>query len=190
MDQRLNLEVRYNGELLANAYYHWSAYTNRSINLLGTVIDAYKQTKEINPLKIAVDILQATGAGVDESEQERIKRDKSGKFEGIDFHESIDRNRGFISVTEEGMSNTRTWEESRVTVDIDLEIFIFSVMWQVGIEELDDFGIDLSVEDIHDTKFDFTEPCPFNDFARFSKEVFDNPDGVWIDEHTILRWIQ
>ena len=76
MGQRLNIEVHYDGELIANAYYHWSAYTSSSLNLLGKVIEAYRSRTEINKLKVAVEILQATGAGINEEERQNIAKDK------------------------------------------------------------------------------------------------------------------
>ncbi len=75
MGQRLNIEVHYDGELVANAYYHWSAYTSSSLNLLGKVIEAYQNRTEINKLKVAVEILQATGAGINEEERQNIAKD-------------------------------------------------------------------------------------------------------------------
>ena len=190
MGQRLNMEICSNGQVLANAYYHWSAYTSSSLELLKVVLNAYKHTKELSSLKIAVDILQATGAGINESELERIKRDESGKFNGIDFREAINRNEGLLCVTEEGIANTKSWEEGRVTVDIDKEEFIFDVMCVESNSEYDECGRDIMAADLPDTMFDFTAPCPFHDFDKFEKEISDNPNGVRIDEDSILCWIE
>lgn len=196
MGQRLNLEIHNDGELLANAYYHWSAYTSSSLSILEDVLKAYKKSKEIDPLKIAVEILHETGAGINETERSLIEKDTSGRFVGIDFHDAINRNEGLLSVTVSGMEDTRKFEEGRVTVDIGKEEFIFDVMWQESASEydecphVDENGEEIKAESLPDTTFDFTAPCSFYDYDKFAKEIKDNPHGVWIDEDTILCWIE
>jgi len=190
MGQRLNFEVCYDGEVLANAYYHWSAYTSSSLSTLGTVLESYKNRTEINPLKVAVEILQATGAGVDEEEKVRIENDTSGKFENISFRDAVNRNIGLLAVTKEGIEDTRRWEEGRVTVDISAEEFVFDVMWNMSNEEYDDGRDSGDAEKLPDTEFDFRGVCRFRDYEKFAKEIRDNPDGVRIDEDTVLCWIE
>lgn len=190
MGQRLNIEICYDGETLANAYYHWSAYTSSSLDLLDRVLNAYGKTKEIKPLNIAVDILQMTGAGVNESEMDRIKKDTTGKFEGIKFDDAVDRNFGLLSVTKEGIEDTRRWEEGYIIVDISKEEFIFDVMWRMNNSEYEEDTEDSSIENLPDAYFNFEDPCPFRDFDKFVKAVKDNPDGVRIDEDTVLCWIK
>lgn len=190
MGQRLNMEVCYDGEVLANAYYHWSAYTSSSLCVLKEVLDAYEKRTEINPLRVAVEILQATGAGVNESEKTRIANDPDGRFLGIEFRDAIDRNEGLLAVTEEGIENTRRWEEGRVTVDISTEEFIFSVMWVLDDREYSDGKDPEEVEEIPDAEFDFDAPCPFIDYEKYAKAIHDHPGGVRIDEDTVLCWIE
>jgi len=187
--QRLNIEVCYDGDLIANAYYHWSAFTTSSLNILEEVIDAYKHRTEISSLKVAVQILQATGAGVNDEEKERITADTTGKFQGISFQDCINRNEGLLAVTEQGMEETRKWEEGRITVDIGTEEFIFDVMWRMGNEEFDEcYGG--SAQQLPDIQFDITDACKFTDFRKFRKVIEDNPDGVRLDDDTVLCWIE
>lgn len=193
MGQRLNLEVHYEGEVLANAYYHWSAYTSSSLEMLGIAIKAYNQRTEINPLRVAVEILQATGAGVDEAEKKQIAKDKTGKFSGIEFKDAVDRNKGLLAVTEKGIKDTRNWEEGRVTMDIGTEEFLFSVLWADDIEDYEDCMAPGAAEEltkIEDVGFDFTVPSPFRDFDKLAKAINDNPNGIRIDDNTILTWIE
>ena len=35
MGQRLNIEIKKDSKVLANAYYHWSAYTSSALQMLG-----------------------------------------------------------------------------------------------------------------------------------------------------------
>ena len=39
MGQRLNIEIVKNGEVLANSYYHWSGFSNSSIDLAIRIIN-------------------------------------------------------------------------------------------------------------------------------------------------------
>ena len=188
MGQRLNVEVHYDGEVLANAYYHWSAYTGSALNILKEVIDAYRKCKEISPLKIAVEILQATGAGVDNEEKCLIAADRSGKFDGINFREAASRNDGLLSVTKNGIEDTRKWEEGRVTVDIGSETFLFDVMWSMGREDYEDSD-NRSFDEIPYIEFDFDKPCHFKDYDKMAKVIWGNPDGVRINEDAALIWI-
>jgi len=122
MGQRLNIEICNNTETLANAYYHWSAYTSSALELTRRIIEAYNDMPKIeNDLKLAVMLLQATGAGASEKEQERILLD--GRFCGISFAEAVDRDNGLLAVTEEGMAETRDWAEGTVTINIEKKNF-------------------------------------------------------------------
>ena len=75
MGQRLNIEIRKNGELLANSYYHWSGYTSPAIELS---IDAIMGSFSVkNPIKnddkgFAIKMLESTGAGLVEEEYETL----------------------------------------------------------------------------------------------------------------------
>lgn len=193
MGQRLNFEVCYDGEVLANAYYHWSAYTSSSLCILENVIEAYKNRTEINPLRVAVEILQATGAGVDDMEKNRIRMDKSGKFDGIKFRDAVDRNEGLLAVTPEGIEDTRRWEEGRITVDISTEEFRFDVMWIENNEEYEECREPGDAEKLPymaDVEIDITEPCSLWECNKLAKIIRDNPDGIRIDDETIWCWIE
>ena len=193
MGQRLNVEVCYDGEVLANAYYHWSAYTSTSVAILEDVIEAYNNRTEINPLRVAIEILQHTGAGVNENERTRITDDKDGKYAGIEFQDAVNRNEGVLAVTEEGIKETRRWEEGRVTVDIGTEEFTFDVMWHMSDEEYEDareLGDAWKLSTVENTGFDFTAPCKFCDFDKVVKVIMDNPDGLRLSDGSILCWIE
>ena len=41
MGQRLNIEICNNTRTLANAYYHWGAYTSSALEYTAKIIDAY-----------------------------------------------------------------------------------------------------------------------------------------------------
>ena len=102
MGQRLNLEIRYGKEVLANAYYHWSAYTNSTLELANTIVEEIiNKNIKFNRLlwheriMEAVKVLELTGAGVNKEEKEEIK---SMRFLNVEeFKNCVDRNEGRIN---------------------------------------------------------------------------------------------
>lgn len=121
MGQRLNIEIRRkkDNKILANSYYHWSAYTYPSLeladeimeNIYGVIIND-KVSDEIK----AIQLLQTTGAGLLEQEYNTLNEEDK-KYCSL----ATSRNLGLISFTEKGMEETRTWEESRLTITIDFD---------------------------------------------------------------------
>ena len=73
MGQRLNIEIkrRKDNKVLANSYYHWSAYTSSSLHLAEEIIeniyDIIRKEKVSDEIK-AIQLLQTTGAGLMENE--------------------------------------------------------------------------------------------------------------------------
>lgn len=49
MGQRLNIEIMKNDKVLANAYYHWSAYTESALELCACIIGEINSSPDILP---------------------------------------------------------------------------------------------------------------------------------------------
>ena len=121
MGQRLNIEVsrKKDNKILANSYYHWSAYTYSSLKLANEIIeniyDVIRNNKVSDEIK-AIQLLQTTGAGLLEQEYNTLNEEDK-KYCSL----ATNRDLGLISFTEKGMEETRTWEESRLTITIDFD---------------------------------------------------------------------
>ena len=115
MGQRLNIEINKNGELLANAYYHWSGYTRTALALTSMILVKSEEIKNTNDVLYAIELLETTGARLTNDEI------KYAKSIGIDkkFEPAVSRNEGLIAISEKGMNETRFWEEARVEIDIE-----------------------------------------------------------------------
>ena len=50
MGQRLNIEIMKGCTILANAYYHWSAYTSSALELCKSIVEQYKKL-QLDPAK-------------------------------------------------------------------------------------------------------------------------------------------
>lgn len=140
MGQRLNIEIHKNGEVLANCYYHWSAYTYSASNMAQAIVANYTNNKE--KLEKFTDVEKAvflflsigTGAGILENEFDSFKTDHPELKV-----KATDRNGGLISITEEGIEDTRNWQEGGVDIDIGTEEVNFDVINGVDEDELDEW---------------------------------------------------
>ena len=129
MGQRLNIEIKINGELIANSYFHWSAYTGSSIELVKQILSYYDDVVSNYSVQRAVSLLELTGAGIQEEELQRIVLDADKDIQRLKFKRmSHNRNQGFIHVLQPDMDNTRDWDEGRVTIDIGDDTIIFDVL--------------------------------------------------------------
>ena len=173
MGQRLNIEIRRkkDNKVLANSYYHWSAYTSSSLELADEIItNIYDIIRNDNTDEIkAIQLLQTTGAGLLEDEYNTLKEEDK-KYCAL----ATDRNLGLISITEKGMEDTRQWEESRLTIVVDFDDkeydFVgeknkveFEVYFPIDKEEIEEYygeeikNGDLNLDEI--VEFDFDLQC-------------------------------
>ena len=191
MGQRLNLEITKKNRVVANAYYHWSAYTGSAYELTAMAYNYIKYNKDsIKDSKLlAIRALEATGAGIPdwqegESELRRLRNIR--KYSTTEFEPFQDRNHGIISCFTDSIKETEDWAEGTVTIDLDTESIRFDVF----------FFYD-SIEEIKDSYDDFTEDevAVFNyDFGQLSlgelTEIVDSVcsgkfvsiDGAYLSE--------
>lgn len=190
MGQRLNLEIVNNNGVIANSYYHWSAYSGSAIELTEAALGAfYDSPEDISQLGLAVFMLQETGAGLYTDEKERISADGTGIFSGIDFRDARDRNRGLLSVTEVGIKETERWEEGRVTVNIEDETVDFNVAWTCTADE---FNENMEDDDAFDSLPSYDCPMSgvsFEEFYTIRAAYEDYPEGFVDSDGYAVTWI-
>ena len=144
MGQRLNLEFTASGKVLANAYYHWSGYTNSSVELMKQVLtsETFKD-KTISPIIKAVKLLEETGAGINLTEEENIKKSKLPKeLADYKFKDCESRNEGILAVTEKGIKETQSWAEGAVRIDLETNRILFTSLFEVNEEYYDEDEIE------------------------------------------------
>lgn len=185
MGQRLNIEI-YNGETpLANCYYHWSAYTDSALELTKEIIDGYYDSDKDANVKLAVRLFEQTGAGVNEAERANIKKHMR-RFVGVKFKDAVSRSDGLISVTEEGMEDTRYYEEGRVVIDLDDKTFDFGILAGYTVDEYEDEYDELA-SDLPECPYNLSA-VEFNEIDALIQFVSDNPDGFTDGEH-VFQWV-
>lgn len=142
MGQRLNIEIVKNGEVLANSYYHWDAFSNVAINLAIKIINNFDYIKKHNvedyienkDLLFAIRLLEETGAGI--SNIDNARRLLKDKTNNLKLKKCEGRNEGIIGITKEDIEETRYWEEGRVSIDIEKKTVDFNVINEYTVEEL------------------------------------------------------
>lgn len=197
MGQRLNIEIRRkkDNKILANSYYHWSAYTYSSLKLADEIIeniyDIIRNDKVSDEIK-AIQLLQTTGAGLLEQEYNTLNEEDK-KYCSL----ATNRNLGLISFTEKGMEETRTWEESRLTITIDFDDkeydFVgdknrvdFEVYFPTSREEIEEYyGEELksdkiNLDEVVEFNFDLQD-MELNDIRLFMAKInqIENDFGIF-----------
>lgn len=172
MGQRLNVTMYHNDNRLANAYYHWSAYTAPSLDILQRIIRLINigyASCETDPRLYALRLLEATGAGLTAEEYMGMVQE----YPGLIAVKEIDRNHGLIAASEAGMNDTERWEEGRINIYLDRKTFDFDVFSWLNFEDYEDYNwIDPRNYPVLSNKYFRYRDVPFTDFYTF-KDIFN-----------------
>lgn len=164
MGQRLNIEIHENGKCLANAYYHWSGYTETALKLTNDILVKYNEIVNESGLAAAIKLLQATGAKIeyDELVDAGIPIDLA-----LVFSDGANRDDGLIAFSEKRMEETRVWEEGRITIDIGTKLVNFDCWCRWEPENWKGSTFD-NIEVPY-----FSYAIPFSDFYEFTIYIGD-----------------
>lgn len=123
MGQRLNIEIVDTSEntVLANAYYHWGAYSGSAAEYAKDMIHSpeWDQLMKEPTVENAVKLLLLTGAGFNEAEIAEIKAKDLLPDELL--VPTKGRNEGIISVTEQGIEETQMYAEGTMYIFTDVD---------------------------------------------------------------------
>lgn len=193
MGQRLNLEIWNKGEVLANAYYHWSAYTSSAAGLVSRALDYIKSNpiQDDNYLLYAIRILEATDAGLTTREIERARN--RSVLDGAIFAECQGRDAGLIGISEEEISETRYWSEGSAYIYLDEErvsfrVFFYQDKWEWEKEQREDYGNeDAKASNLEVVKFnhDDIKFCQWETYQEFLTSN-EEPFLCVLDRTTVL----
>ncbi len=197
MGQRLNLEIHVNNKdggavLLANIYYHWSAYTFSAFEELKNVREALteamdkRNTYKNDQLWIADTLLEnTTVSGITQDSLEYLKKQDEELAKG--FRVASNRNEGLLGFSEKDMSSTNDWAEgvAGIIIEDDNSIELYNYVYEEYDNEeemMDSYCID-SKEELNEEytfkEFVFEEGTAFiggpsseEDYDRF-ENLFD-----------------
>lgn len=197
MGERLNIEIKNNGKVLANSYYHWSGYTSSTLELTQIILDeihSYINIQKIfenNLVLYAIRLLEVTGAGLTDVEKEFAFKN-IGKHK---FAKCASRNDGLISISPKGIEETEYWEEHRVEINLDSKTINFKKLaWKIlrdeymeDYEEDEDKFNDLPILDVNFENISFNNFKNFKDMilSLIDKEIYNvriksNEDEVYV----------
>lgn len=170
MGQRLNIEIINDDKALANAYYHWSGFTSSAIVLTKLILSYFIDDGQCN-LSKAIRLLKSTGASFTVKDNALALLDTELiQFISTD-EDIINRNKGLISFSEEGMEETRYYEEGRVTINIESKNIDFDVFAYMSEEEYEKYKEEYQLI-IKPIDIDITN-ISFDEFDEFS-HLFDD----------------
>lgn len=186
MGQRLDIELfaGNKSQMMANCYYHWSAYTLSALLTVKAVIENYYKIKDEykdDPFMLAVKCFEIPDYSFKMNEEtgelERVQvyaglcksSHKLMKFlyPDTEIHEGADRNVGLISIHPSDVKETRDWEEGRARVYLDAEEFSLDIWFDMSEEEF--------IEDLLDN-------YPECDVKRELSHIPKIPDDIPINE--------
>ena len=140
MGQRLVVHVVSNHQDIAAIYYHWSAYTEDTLEEIKTLIDDFNEkgfdfstmSKEEAQLAV-IKTLEANGGGVDEADLPAAK----SLFPTESFNESPDRSFGLVAISSGDMANMNQLAEGRAMIDLSKRTFYTAVWDEPDLEDLE-----------------------------------------------------
>lgn len=173
MGQRLVIHMFDKGKEIANAYYHWSAYTDDAIYTVKKMLNSYEQLKKENPDKrlLAIRLLEKTGAGFPNADMVGAKE----VYPNETFAISNDRNEGLIAISEDSMEESSRWEEGRVDIYLDSETIEFNV-WFGGDDN--EYVMEVLIEQYIKDIEDISEER----YKEISKKVLNNIENIPFEE--------
>lgn len=126
MGMRLLIEVLKDGKLLANCYYHWSAYTFCAAELTKTVINKWNDIDEAeDPVVRAVYALESSGGSLSMDSRKLFKEE----YPDSPFADRrVDRDDGIIAIDTIDMNQSRSWYEYSVDIDFGTMEVSFGVI--------------------------------------------------------------
>lgn len=134
MGQRLVISINKGDTELANAYYHWSGFADKAVNLTKDILKALKENDNIkaekNDVIKAIMLLEATGASLIDEDSVKYYNDHLKAINPNITIGATDNTSGTIAITKASMKNNIDWAESRVIIDLDKEEIVFAVFYK------------------------------------------------------------
>lgn len=200
MGQRLNIEIKIKDKVVANSYYHWSAYTETALNLVSRILMKYDAVEEKNPALYGLRLLCLTGAsGLSLDEVNYAYKHIKGfniaaedkKTHLYKYNICNDRDNGLIAISKKGIRETRAWEEGRVTIDITNKLVNFDVFYTFANEDevIKEYGKDRIKQLNISVPID---KIPFDEFENVRKiitEEINNAHGLYVYQLGINKFV-
>ncbi len=166
MGQRLIVTVKSMGEDLCKMYFHWSAYTISALMEVRDMMAEFPmetKSKE-DAILYFIRYCEEYGGGIDGGMDSKEWDYITNKYPDYKFKsENINRNRGLIAISENGMDDMQSWSEGNVVINLDDMTVHNEVFWCYS--NIDEYNQELSDrEDEPVTLDDIPEVGEIGDF--------------------------
>lgn len=132
MGQRLIVTVKSMGEDLCKMYFHWSAYTISALMEVRDMMAEFPmetKSKE-DAILYFVRYCEKYGGGIDGGMDSKEWDYITNKYPNYKFKsENINRNRGLIAISENGMDEMQSWSEGDIYINLDEMTVHNEVFW-------------------------------------------------------------
>lgn len=173
MGQRLVVTVKSTGEDLCKMYFHWSAYT---ISALMEVRDMMAEfPMETNSKEDAIlyfiRYCEEYGGGIDGGMDSKEWNYITNKYPNYKFKsENINRNRGLIAISEDGMDEMQSWSEGDIYINLD-EMTVHNELF-LYYDDIDEYNRELA--DREDESITLNEIPEVGEIGDFDLEDIDD----------------
>lgn len=173
MGQRLVVTVKSTGEDLCKMYFHWSAYT---ISALMEVRDMMAEfPMETNSKEDAIlyfiRYCEEYGGGIDCGMDSKEWNYITNKYPNYKFKsENINRNRGLIAISEDGMDEMQSWSEGDIYINLD-EMTVHNELF-LYYDDIDEYNRELA--DREDESITLDEIPEVGEIGDFDLEDIDD----------------
>ena len=145
MGQRLVVTVKSTGEDLCKMYFHWSAYTISALMEVRDMMEEFPietKSKE-DAILYFIRYCEEYGGGIDGGMDSKEWNYITNKYPNYKFKsENINRNRGLIAISEDGMDEMQSWSEGDIYIDLDEMTVHNELFWYY--DDIDEYNRELA----------------------------------------------
>lgn len=145
MGQRLVVTIKSTGEDLCKMYFHWSAYTISALMEVRDMMEEFPiETKSKEDVILYfIRYCEEYGGGIDGGMGSKEWNYITNKYPNYKFKsENINRNRGLIAISEDGMDEMQSWSEGDIYIDLDEMTVHNELFWYY--DDIDEYNRELA----------------------------------------------
>lgn len=173
MGQRLVVTVKSTGEDLCKMYFHWSAYTISALMEVRDMMEEFPietKSKE-DAILYFIRYCEEYGGGIDGGMGSKEWNYITNKYPNYKFKsENINRNRGLIAISEDGMDEMQSWSEGDIYIDLDEMTVHNELFWYY--DDIDEYNRELA--DREDESISLDEIPEVGEICDFDLEGIDD----------------
>lgn len=173
MGQRLVVTVKSTGEDLCKMYFHWSAYTISALMEVRYMMAEFpmETNSKEDAILYFIRYCEEYGGGIDGGMDSKEWNYITNKYPNYKFKsENINRNRGLIAISEDGMDEMQSWSEGDIYINLD-EMTVHNELF-LYYDDIDEYNRELA--DREDESITLDEIPEVGEIGDFDLEDIDD----------------